>query len=90
MGTSGTGFRDTNAWLAALTGNALPDSFYMGDQLGSFNSWMRWLTGFLFSLPTVFALFALIGSAMQSMATDAERQLTRVITREERLEGRRA
>jgi uncharacterized membrane protein len=43
----GQGFRDTNAWLAALTGNALPAAFYAGDALGSFNSLMRLLTGAL-------------------------------------------
>jgi uncharacterized membrane protein len=46
----GLGFRDTNAWLAALTGNAYPTAFYAGDALGSFNSWMRLLTGALFGL----------------------------------------
>lgn len=46
----GNGFRDSNAWLAVLTGNALPASFYAGDALGSFNSWMRWSTGVLFGL----------------------------------------
>ncbi len=41
----GRGFRDSNAWLASLTQNALPAWFYAGDALGSFNSWMRLLTG---------------------------------------------
>ena len=45
-GTSGSGFRDTNAWLAFLTGNAWP-TFYAGDHLGTFNWWMRLLTGLL-------------------------------------------
>src|SRR5262249_1243675 len=35
------GFRYDNSWLAHLTGSALPTWFYMGDALGSFNSWMR-------------------------------------------------
>ena len=43
----GQGFRDTNAWLAALTAHAFPSSFYAGDALGSFNSLMRLLTGVL-------------------------------------------
>ena len=43
----GRGFRDSNAWLASLTQHALPVSFYVGDALGSFNSWMRLLTGVL-------------------------------------------
>jgi uncharacterized membrane protein len=46
----GYGFRDNNAWLAALTFNAFPSSFYAGDGLGSFNSWMRWVTGPLMGL----------------------------------------
>ncbi len=43
----GQGFRDSNLWLAALTHNSLPATFYAGDALGSFNSWMRLLTGLL-------------------------------------------
>lgn len=43
----GEGFRFTNDWLASLTGNTLPVSFYVGDGLGSFNSWMRLITGTL-------------------------------------------
>jgi uncharacterized membrane protein len=46
----GLGFRDNNAWLAALTHNAFPINFYAGDAIGSFNSWMRLLTGTLFGL----------------------------------------
>ena len=41
----GNGFRDSNLWLALLTNHAMPASFYAGDALGSFNSWMRMLTG---------------------------------------------
>jgi uncharacterized membrane protein len=43
----GQGFRDTNQWLAALTSNALPSSFLIGDALNSFNSWARIGTGLL-------------------------------------------
>ncbi len=46
----GRGFRDTNAWLAALTSHAFPASFYADDALGSFNSLMRLLTGVLAGL----------------------------------------
>ena len=59
VGGIGGGFRYHNAWLASLTGNALPASFYAGDTLGSFNSWMRLITGLLFSLGAVW--FALPG-----------------------------
>jgi uncharacterized membrane protein len=49
----GLGFRDQNTWLVALTANLLPTSYYVGDALGSFNSWMRILTGVLFGLGIV-------------------------------------
>jgi uncharacterized membrane protein len=49
----GQGFRDSNLWLANLTNNALTSSFYEGDALGSFNSWMRLLTGILFGLGVI-------------------------------------
>jgi uncharacterized membrane protein len=49
----GQGFRDSNAWLAMLTNHAFPVGFYAGDTLGSFNSWMRWITGILFGLGIV-------------------------------------
>jgi uncharacterized membrane protein len=41
----GQGFRDSNRWLAMFTNGAFPASFYAGDALGSFNSWMRLATG---------------------------------------------
>lgn len=53
----GQGFRYTNTWLAELTGNVFMDSFYVGNALGSFNSWMRLLTGILFGLGVVWLGF---------------------------------
>jgi uncharacterized membrane protein len=53
----GQGFRDTNAWLAVLTNNALPATFYAGDALGSFNSLMRFITGLLAGLGIVWLAF---------------------------------
>lgn len=50
MAGLGQGFRDTNKWLAALTDQALPARFYVGDALGTFNSWMRLVTGLLFGI----------------------------------------
>lgn len=44
----GGGFRDTNTWLSTLTNHVFADSFYIGDGLGSFNSWMRMSSGVLF------------------------------------------
>ena len=53
----GHGFRDTNEWLRLLTNNAFPMSFYAGDAVGSFNSWMRLLTGILAGLGIVWFAF---------------------------------
>lgn len=74
-GISGTGFRDTNAWLVALTGNALPASFYAGDALGSFNNLARLITGTLTGLTSVWVLFPYVDSAMQDIQQGSERQL---------------
>jgi len=81
-GGIGGGFRYDNAWLASLTGNALPPGFYAGDSLGSFNSWMRLVTGLLFSLGAVwFALpildenFAGTRQALETKFTRAGRSL---------------
>ena len=49
----GLGFRDTNTWLAVLTNNIFPATFYAGDALGSFNSIMRFITGLLAGLAIV-------------------------------------
>ena len=53
----GQGFRDTNLWLAFLTNNAFSASFYAGEALGSFNSWMRLVTGILAGLGIVWFIF---------------------------------
>lgn len=53
----GQGFRDTNQWLAILTNNTLPSSFLIGDALGSFNSWVRILTGLLAGLGVAWLAF---------------------------------
>ena len=44
----GQGFRDSNSWLASLTNYSLSPEFYAGDKIGSFNSWMRMISGTLF------------------------------------------
>ena len=63
----GNGFRYSNLWLAELTNNVFSASFYAGDALGSFNSWMRLLSGVLFGLGLVWFLFPYIqGSFSQS------------------------
>jgi len=59
----GNGFRDTNAWLAVLTNNVFPATFYMGDALGSFNSLMRFVTGLLAGLGIVWLVFPYISQS---------------------------
>lgn len=69
----GRGFRATNAWLAMLTGDRLPPSFYAGDALGSFNSWMRLLTGVFFGLGLVWFLYPRLGTIIETWATNMMR-----------------
>lgn len=66
-GGIGYGFRDDNAWLALLTRNIFPASFYAGDALGSFNSWMRLITGILFGLGTVWLAFPYMEESFQEV-----------------------
>ena len=70
----GQGFRDSNAWLASLTGNLLPPAFYAGAAIGSFNSWMRLLSGVSFGLGIVWFVFPyleelFVGITAQSQAS---------------------
>lgn len=60
------GFRAGNAWLAALTSNALPASFYAGDAWGSFNSLARLLTGGLFGVGLVWAMLPRVQTELGS------------------------
>jgi len=72
----GQGFRDSNEWLAALTGRALPAWFYAGDALGSFNSWLRLLTGLLFGLGTAWLLLPYLELSFAQMRERLEHKLT--------------
>jgi uncharacterized membrane protein len=53
----GQGFRMANEWLVSLTGGIFPESFYAGAALGSFNSWMRLITGALFGVGVMWFSF---------------------------------
>ncbi len=59
----GLGFRDSNLWLANLTNFSLSPNFYAGDALGSFNSWMRIITGLIAGLGIVWFVFPFIHQA---------------------------
>lgn len=71
----GNGFRDSNAWLATLTGNALPAWFYAGDGLGSFNSWMRLITGVLLGGGVVWFVYPHFEQFMRDEAERVEAKL---------------
>lgn len=65
----GLGFRDSNAWLATLTNDTFSATFYAGDALGSFNSWMRIITGVLFSLGVVWLLYPRLHNGFTNTAS---------------------
>jgi uncharacterized membrane protein len=69
----GQGFRDSNAWLAVITNQAFAPGFYAGDALGSFNSWMRLLTGISFGLGVVWFGFLIDEAFAQSRYPSEER-----------------
>ncbi|MCC7207710.1 MAG: DUF2085 domain-containing protein [Anaerolineae bacterium] len=73
------GVRYTNQWLADLTGNALPMWFYQGDAFGSFNSWMRLISGVLFGFAIVSLAFPLLARGTRQVLRLDE--LTRVTVR---------
>ncbi len=62
----GLGFRDTNTWLALLTGHAFAPAFYAGDAWGSFNSILRLTTGILFGLGIVWFAFPYLDDSFSS------------------------
>jgi uncharacterized membrane protein len=73
----GQGFRDSNVWLASLTNNALSPMFYVGDALGSFNSWMRLLTGVLFGFGIVWFGFPYLDTSFTDLARVLNAKLQR-------------
>ena len=73
----GNSFRDSNAWLVALTWNMLPTWFYAGDALGSFNSWLRLITGALLGLGVVWFVYPYFEQFMHTEADRVEAKLRR-------------
>jgi hypothetical protein len=67
LGGVDQGFRYNNAWLAYLTQDAFPASFYVGNELGSFNSLMRLATGLLAGLSVTWMLYPLLDEAFREM-----------------------
>lgn len=73
----GQGFRDSNAWLVRLTNNTFSPTFYAGDALGSFNSWMRLVTGVLFGLGLVWFSFPYLETYFTDIARGLKYKLLR-------------
>jgi uncharacterized membrane protein len=73
----GNGFRDSNLWFAELTGNSLPIWFYAGDSLGSFNSWMRLITGMLFAIGAVWLIYPIVEKTFIEMIDKIETKFKR-------------
>lgn len=69
------GFRYSNTWLAVLTPGVFPAGFYAGNALGSFNSWMRWITGFLFALGIVWYGFPYLEETAQDLQQRIEHRI---------------
>ncbi|HSL42823.1 MAG TPA: DUF2085 domain-containing protein [Anaerolineales bacterium] len=68
----GQGFRDTNVWLAVWTNYSLPAAFYAGDALGSFNSFMRFVTGLVAGLGLVWLAFPHIYQMLGSHQSESK------------------
>jgi uncharacterized membrane protein len=72
----GEGFRYTNEWLAQLTQYRLPSSFYEGTTIGSFNSWMRLISGTFFGVGAGWFVFSSLGAVLSRPAlANAEREV---------------
>lgn len=77
----GQGFRDTNIWLQVLTNHALLMTFYQGDALGSFNSWVRLITGMLFGPGLVWFAFPYLNESFADLARLSEETLKKGMER---------
>ena len=74
----GQGFRYGNAWLVTLTGNTFPSSFYAGNALGSFNSWMRLISGLLFGLAVVWLVYPALETYFRDIRQTLELRLRQI------------
>jgi uncharacterized membrane protein len=66
------GFRDDNAWLAMITQDSFGVDFYAGHALGSFNSWMRLITGTLFGIGLVWFGFPHVHEVFSDFANQID------------------
>jgi hypothetical protein len=71
------GFRYDNRWLAAVTDHTFSEGFYVGNALGSFNSWMRLFSGLLFGLAVVWLTYPHIETYFGEIRETLEPRLAR-------------
>lgn len=74
---TGLGFRETNAWLVALSGGLFPDAFCASTTLGSFNWLMRTLTGALFGAACVWFVYPYLERGFADVRHQAASELRR-------------
>jgi len=72
------GFRYNNQWLSDLTQNVLPSWFYVGDAFGSFNAWMRLISGLAFGFMFVWLAFPILKQNFQDTAQTLREKLSTV------------
>jgi len=87
---TGLGFRETNTWLATLTGGALPETFYAGTTVGSFNWLMRTLTGMLFAVGCVWFAFPYLERGFGRSRRETPGQLSQLDARPASLQRTRS
>jgi len=78
----GKGFRDRNIWLQMITHDAFATVFYLGDALGSFNSWLRLITGILFGMGLVGFAFPYINDSFADTVRRSDATLMKVLDNE--------
>ena len=54
------GFRYHNTWLVNFTHNIFDSTFYIGNAIGSFNWWMRLLSGLIFGIGLMYIILPMI------------------------------
>lgn len=69
------GFRYSNEWLAALTAGSFPATFYSGDALGSFNSWIRLISGVLFGIGVAWFVYPRLHASFNDTENKNESEL---------------
>jgi uncharacterized membrane protein len=72
---SSLGFRETNAWLVALSGGILPNTFLAGTTFGTFNWLMRTLTGALFAVACVWFAYPYLERGFADVRLQVESNL---------------